>query len=294
MIDRKAFQVCATATLATMTLATMTLATMAPAAMAGPADPVIAAERAFAAEAAARGWVAAFKTYAAGDAIVFQPDAVNAQTSLARQPDAPADTSLQWWPVWAGIAASGDLGFTTGPYAQAGVRKGHYFTVWSRQGDGAWRWIFDGGPRNDASLAPDATSAPIEVTPARAQSGAAAWDEVAAREAGLAGAARTNAIAAYQAVLADDARLMGSPAAPATDAASRAAELDRRPAMMDLTPVGGRASQAGDLVFTYGTARWSEGGADNQGHTVRIWQKRGGRWMLIFDELLVKPRPTAG
>ena len=76
---------------------------------------IVAAERAFAADAQARGFIAAFKRYAAPEGIDFGPDPENVQQSLANEPDEPANRSLKWWPVWAGIAQSGELGFTTGP-----------------------------------------------------------------------------------------------------------------------------------------------------------------------------------
>lgn len=261
--------------------------------LAGSADEVIAAERAFAADAARHGWVAAFKTYAAPDAVVFRLNPVNAQESLASQPDEPADTSLKWWPVWAGIARSGDLGFTTGPYSVGGKAFGHYFTVWAKQPDGTWRWIFDGGPRNDAasSLGPETEPMTLPIEDAVSNTPEKAWAEVAALEAVFAKDATDDLKSAYMKRLPDDARVMGSPAQPATNRQSRIAELDRRPPTMKLTPLGGRASAAGDLVFTFGAGDWNTDGDAHHGHYVRIWQKRKSGWALAFDELLAAPPP---
>lgn len=208
---------------------------------ASPAE-VIAAEREFAADAQGRGFIAAFKKYAAPDAIGFQPDPVNVQHSLAGRPNEPADRSLKWWPVWGGIAQSGDIGFTTGPYGSADK----------------------------------------------------AWSDVAKLESALAAAAKKNTKAAYLVSLSDDARIMGSPAQPATDGATREAELDRRAATIDFSPLGGRASHAGDLVFTYGDAKWTRDGEARRGHYVRIWQMRTAGWKLVFDEILgVPPQKSA-
>jgi hypothetical protein len=254
-------------------------------------EQVVAAERAFAADAQARGWVAAFKRYAAPDAITFQPDPANVQQSMAGQPDEPADRSLKWWPVYAGIAQSGDLGFTTGPYT-AGVKAfGHYFTVWAKQTDGSWRWIFDGGPRNAAAspFGPDTvpTYLPMgTVSPAPAE---ISWLDVGVIESILAKGAATNAKAAYLSYLSPDARLMGSLEQPATNDKERKAELERRGAAIVFAQLGGRASRAGDLVYTYGSAKWMRDGEERRGHYVRIWQLRGNRWALVFDEILLVP-----
>jgi len=58
-----------------------------------------------------------------------------------------------WWPDTAVVAESGDLGYTLGSYAitgegaQAGdtVARGHYVTVWQKQGDGSWKIAVDIG-----------------------------------------------------------------------------------------------------------------------------------------------------
>ncbi len=263
---------------------------------AAPATPddVVAAEREFAADGQARGWIAAFKKYAAPDAIAFQPDPVNVQEAFKHQPDEPADRSLKWWPVWAGIAKSGDLGFTTGPYTSGEQRFGHYFTVWAKQPNGTWRWIYDGGPRNEMRSPLGPETEPTHLVTATASSGTAvkAWTEVAEVEAQFATAATQNSKAAYLVHLSADARIMGSPALPATNTSEHGAELDRRAASIAFSQLGGRASRAGDLVYTYGDAKWMRDGHDRRGHYVRIWQKHGEGWKLVFDELLgVPPTP---
>ena len=264
-------------------------------AAADPVTPnvVVEAERAFAADAQARGWVAAFKRYAAPDAITFQPDPVNVHKVMADQRDEPADRSLKWWPIYAGIAQSGDLGFTTGPYTVGNEGFGHYFTVWAKQADGSWRWIYDGGPRNDAPSPHGPDTQPILLPTASTGSASAekAWTEVGAAEAALAKAALTDARAAYLAHLSGDARVMGSRSQPALNNADRVAELERRGTTITFGQLGGRASRAGDLVYTYGDAAWTHDGQARRGHYVRIWQRRGERWALIFDEILLVP-PT--
>ena len=198
-----------------------------------------------------------------------------------------------WWPVWAGIAVSGDLGFTTGPYTVGDKGFGHYFTVWVKQSDGTWRWIYDGGPRNEAKspLGPETEPALLPMASVASGSPKVAWDDVAAREALLANAAQQDAKAAYLAHLSNDARIMGSPAQPAVGSSAIGAELDRRAKTIVFKALGGRASKAGDLVFTYGDAHWSHEGEPRRGHYVRVWQARSEGWRLVFDELLGSP-PT--
>ncbi|MBI1401391.1 hypothetical protein [Hyphomonas sp.] len=130
---------------------------MAACATAPAPAPIVAAERAFADDGYARGVKASFKAYAAPDAVMFAPERVYVHHFFGAQSDAPADPSrphLVWWPLAAGISASGDLGFTTGPYAYDEDRRGYYFTVWQRQPDGEWKWVIDAGVEADAARAP--------------------------------------------------------------------------------------------------------------------------------------------
>jgi len=63
-----------------------------------------------------------------------------------------ADNHLSWTPVGAGIAASGDLGYTYGTYeftskdrdGKSVVDKGKYATIWKKQ-NGAWKVALDMG-----------------------------------------------------------------------------------------------------------------------------------------------------
>jgi ketosteroid isomerase-like protein len=65
----------------------------------------------------------------------------------------PPGTSLSWRPVYASVAASGDLAFTVGESIRTGrsasgaaeQRFGKYLTVWQRQRDGTWKFVVDGG-----------------------------------------------------------------------------------------------------------------------------------------------------
>ncbi|RAK59383.1 DUF4440 domain-containing protein [Phenylobacterium hankyongense] len=261
----------------------------APARAAVDPAPVVAAERAFAADGLALGIRDSFLKHSAPEAIVLQPEPMLAKAAFAAaQPKGPP---LVWWPLWAGIARSGDLGFTTGPYSYDGKLTAYYFTVWARQPDGGWKWLFDGGPPSDPTgAAPQGSPvAYARLSARKAGSPAKAMAEVSRAEAALAAAAKTDAKAAYLAVAADDGRIVGSKAPPPGDRAALEAELATRPAAIAFSPLGGSASSAGDLAWTYGSARWTRDGQDRRGHYVRVWRNDVGGWRLLFDELLPTP-----
>jgi len=262
------------------------------------ADPgaVVAAERAFAARAAVVGVAPSFLEYMTDDAIVFSPDPRLARAVYGGRPPPklPKDggTLLNWWPNFAGIARSGDLGFTTGPANVNGGPPGvFYFTVWARQPAGGWKWVYDGGVEADGKQAPGPAAEPILLPLGDAKPMAAdlAMDQVRAAEIALAAAAKADVAKAYKAVLAADARMQGSPSLPATSPAAVDRELATRARTIAFGPLGGAASKAGDLAWTYGDARWDKG----RGHYVRIWQRRAGKWALVFDQIIAVPEKPA-
>ncbi|HEX9965410.1 MAG TPA: DUF4440 domain-containing protein [Allosphingosinicella sp.] len=258
---------------------------------------VVAAERAFARAARTEGANAAFLRYSAPDGLLFQPGPKLAKAALKANPLPPVP--LDWWPVYAGIAASGDLGFTTGPYVVgSGQRTGHgwYFTIWRRQPDGSWRWVLDHGPPT-FEPAPFGPESAVAALPAgRRSSGSRVMGSLRAAEAHLAAALEADARAALPRFLAADGRLMRAGPQPAVGAAAWAPVLAAGPERIETASLGGDVSAAGDLAFTYGMARWRTDHAWIGGHYVRIWQRRAGGWKLIVDNMIAvpPPRPAAG
>jgi ketosteroid isomerase-like protein len=110
---------------------------------------LIRADSAFSAMSAAQGAKAAFVAFSADDAISF---GAGTQFNEGREAIGaafntfPKDAVLEWQPVYAEIARSGDLGCTVG---EAAVSTLHYYskylTIWKRQPDGNWKFVADGG-----------------------------------------------------------------------------------------------------------------------------------------------------
>lgn len=250
--------------------------------------PIIAAERAFAADAAVHGWAAAFRTTAAPEAVMLSPGPVNAREQLA-QVQGDGSTNLDWRPAYAGMARSGDFGFTTGPFqsrAHEGQILGHYFTVWRRRADGRWQWIFDGG--TDVAdpgpiVAVDADIPTLAATSAHADSAAEAIEQVARIETQIAtgNALPNEALARF---LADDARVnrVAAPAAVGRATGAALIAADRGAAYVSLQR---EASSGGDMVFTLGEVRDQQDGAERLRYYARIWQLRPEGWRLVFDEI---------
>lgn len=281
--------------------ATLILMTAAAPAAATTAEEAVAAEHAFAAAAARDGVAAAFRTTAAPDALLFAPDPVPAQAELARWPEGGAG-SLHWAPTLTAASRSGDLAFNTGPYVirrHGGESRGWFFTLWRRQTDGGWRWLIDKGVEAPATStrSPPAVGAPVQVLSEAwggRSSAAEATERVRALDAALNAAAAGDTATAYRQHMARDVRLAADGRDPVTGRPAAEAELAARPLRLNMQPLGDGASSDGDLVYTYGHARWSAGdGPERRGHYVRVWRHAGRTWELVYDQLTIVPQPSA-
>jgi hypothetical protein len=112
--------------------------------LAAAAPTAIDAERAFAADAQKLGQWSAFRKYATGDALMFIPQPANAQSFLKDRKDPPV--AVFWWPGRSYVSCDGSYAVNTGPWVREwGKSVGYFTTVWQRQADGSWKWIYDGG-----------------------------------------------------------------------------------------------------------------------------------------------------
>jgi ketosteroid isomerase-like protein len=254
------------------------------------ASAVIAAERAFAARAGEVAWIPAFREFTAPDGQMARPDGyINAPAELAATPD-DGNRNLFWWPAFAAMSRSGDFGFTTGvvSFDEARTPRGHYFTVWRRQPDGSWKWIYDGGvgPIVDPGLIePDAAVVPSAATATSGESSA---------EAAVAAVTALERAGDVAARLAPDALVLRSRASRAVGAAAAAAM--RAPAADVAYRVSRvEASAGGDLVMVLGEASWTADGQPVNSLYARMWQHRAEGWRVLYDQLIIpRPAPAPG
>jgi ketosteroid isomerase-like protein len=112
---------------------------------------VIQAEKDFAAMAKEKGIAEAFYAFAADDAVIKRGTGVikgkeAIKDFYAKQPQSG---ELAWSPDFADV--SGDLGYTYGQFTfslkdstgKVNETKGTFHTVWKRQKDGSWKFVWD-------------------------------------------------------------------------------------------------------------------------------------------------------
>jgi ketosteroid isomerase-like protein len=116
-------------------------------------DSLVSAERAFAKTATEKGIRDSFLEYFAEDSIAFNPAPISATARLRSRPGRPfSEYELRWEPRTGDIAASGELGWLTGPStfidhtsSTPTPQHGNYLSVWRRQQSGPWRVFIDVG-----------------------------------------------------------------------------------------------------------------------------------------------------
>ncbi|MCX6145321.1 MAG: nuclear transport factor 2 family protein, partial [Ignavibacteriales bacterium] len=115
---------------------------------------LVEAERAFARTSLEIGARPSFMKFFADDAVVFRPGPVRYKEAMKNVPlpANPRETTLEWEPLYADVAASGDMGYTTGPAvwtdhspAKRPPYYGYYFSVWKKQSTGEWKVALDVG-----------------------------------------------------------------------------------------------------------------------------------------------------
>lgn len=117
---------------------------------------ILQAESDFAKMAADKGVPAAFKHFSAKDAALLRGETlIKGQNEIAKHYESNkalwANSTLSWMPDFIDVSRSGDLAYTYGHYTFATkdssgaeqVSTGIFHTVWKRQEDGLWKFVWD-------------------------------------------------------------------------------------------------------------------------------------------------------
>jgi ketosteroid isomerase-like protein len=257
---------------------------------------MLEAERAFAARALVVGWKEAFLEYFADEAVGFADRQVGfAKDQIRSNPDPPKDLRLVWEPRYGDVAASGELGYLTGPVqsilpSRDNGRPRHsvYASIWKRQRDGSFKVIMDVGvdtPRA-APFQPGFTRAAV---PNRFTGD---YDEstppLGAADNVLNSGLRTSQARAYRGRLANGARLHRPNVMPLVGERAISRWLASQPLFAASDTRYTEASRSGDLGYTWGTYQVARSGAapPQEGFYVRVWvRERSGQWKVALDVL---------
>jgi len=258
---------------------------------------MVKTEQAFSKMAEEKNTRDAFMAFIADDGLLFRPGAVNGKKWMIEHPvPPPKDTDkkplLAWQPAFAGMAASGDMGFTTGPWeAKEDIKDekpqayGHFVTVWKKQADGSWKFVVDLGISHPQSGGPQTLWQPPDTNKTssfKPVDVSAATEELLNRD-------RKFNFADYAS---PDVRLYRAGNFPYIGKQAALEALAKTKGQIAWQPIGGDVSRAGDLGYTHGTYELTDDKKSSieRGSYVRIWQKQGGTWRIVIDVINVHPK----
>lgn len=113
---------------------------------------IIQVEKDFAEHVANEGMHDAFVTYAADDAVLQRNNRlVEGKVAIHQFYDGNNHKALTWAPSFIEVSSSGDLAYTYGDYTftredslgNEVSSTGTFHTVWKRQEDGSWKYVWD-------------------------------------------------------------------------------------------------------------------------------------------------------
>ena len=115
---------------------------------------IVKAETDFARMAKEKGMSAAFLHYSAEDAVLSRNNTiVKGKAEMAQYFDNQTlkDINLEWVPDFVDVSASGDMAYTYGKFTFSAIdtsgtplnAKGIFHTVWKRQANGKWKFVWD-------------------------------------------------------------------------------------------------------------------------------------------------------
>lgn len=248
-------------------------------------------ERAFAEACTRKGIRDSFLEYFADDAMAFNPAPVSAKDRLRSRPARPfSEAELRWEPRLGDVAASGELGWLTGPSTfidhtskDARPQPGNYLSVWRREADGSWRVFIDVGsqPPNPVSFAPGFTRFEFSGRYTGNDSQEQASASLVSADGALNAAAAKNGGDAYGQATIGASRLHRSGFMPAIGPIAIGAWMRQYMPSMTATAGAARAARSGDLGYSYGTF---EAPSSKASAYVRVWQRTAdGKWFVVVD-----------
>jgi ketosteroid isomerase-like protein len=250
-------------------------------------------EREFARAATVKGVRDSFLEFFADDAIALRPKPVPAKDGLRKQPARPfSESGILWEPRTGDVAASGELGWLTGPatFTKGEDRQptgyGCYLSVWRLQPDDRWRVFIDIG--SDApeavTFAPGFTRTSI-ARPYRGKDSKEAATATLMEADRLLNAqvASVGGNQAYAGVLTPASRLHRPGRVPMVGVDRIASWLGTSGAGITAETGSAEASRAGDVGYSYGVYQ-KPGDKPETGPYVRVWSRdESGRWWLMAD-----------
>ena len=241
----------------------------------------------------------AFLKFIADDGILFRPHPVNGKEFLEKSPARPA--KLLWYPSSSFMSSSEDLGVNWGPWEfrktmeEEPIAFGYFVTVWKKQNDGAWKFLFDMGNGNEKheTQIPQIKESIILSGNNPVKENKAAYNSISEIENKLAVESKSNGYKnVYKKLVNKNTTIIRNEIFPVTGENINNF-LDTANITQKWETLGGTVSAANDLGYTYGKVTLlnnseNENDAKPSLYYLHVWVYDNG-WKLLID--LTNPIP---
>lgn len=245
---------------------------------------LVDAEKAYAKIGFEKGFRAASLAVFSDDAVIFSPGPVNGKKYWQTETEEPF---LIWRPIFASIARSGELGYTTGPWefkksrdAEKPEAFGHFVTIWRKDAEGIWQVVVDLGV-NHPQPAEKTDKVETFVPKSGGAQSSSATGALQKAQQSFIGALKTDAGQAVMANASEDVRVYRQGEFPAVRKMAAQSMLNSDHAKMTRTKAGGGTSRAIDLAYEYGEYATEDA---ERGIYFSVWRLDvNGDWKIALD-----------
>jgi ketosteroid isomerase-like protein len=255
-----------------------------------PLATLVEAEKAFAGMSVRDGMKKAFLEFLAEDAVLFRPGPVNGKEVWKKAKETTA--SLEWWPTLAFAAASGELGYTSGPWIftpeahlDQPPRHGHFVTVWKKQKNGEWKVTVDLGTSGGVPDTDTALVVPPAIETKRSLNVKKEKALLLSLEKKFSAAAGSEGIqSAFKEYLSDDARVFREGDIPVLGCDAVLKKFGDSRTNVRSTVLSCVVSRSCDLAYAYGRYSSGTNSSTESGYFLRIWRKQAANvWRIALD-----------
>lgn len=247
---------------------------------------MVKAEQAFASFTASHTIREGFLQFMDSNGVVFN-NGVSLNALEVYQQAKAGKTILSWKPVFAVMSFSGDLGVTSGPFEVRSSSlkdpvsgRGSFSSVWRMNKEGFWKNLVDLGISYQANYTVPKRIQEITLLPPK-ETHVTGLGDILELDRQFNSSIREKNLAKLLSLIPSDSWLNMKGETPFSGEKLITNVLLHIPEGIELTPISGGISLAGDLAYVYGSVV----NHSTKENYLRVWINRNNEWQVILQTI---------